>query len=216
MAVQVTINPAIRDALRRHRRKEVCHWTPAAKLPSVLKHGILCRRELDARGIDYEPHGYGRAGKEDEFAGHVCVSFLPSWGMMRRESGASAVIEMTSVVAAMKGAFYCPDNTARNDYEFDEVRTWTDIEHFEALFAGPTEWGLSNLQAEIWIPDGIPVEAFRNVYFRSDEDLEAALRACEPLAADLPRYLNFQVQKTKFPDPDYVAPGDLEWEDVPF
>lgn len=120
------------------------------------EHGILCRRELENRGIAYDPHGYGRAGKENDFAGHVCVSFLPSWGMMRRETGPAAVIEMPATIAAVEGAFYCPDNTARNDYEFSEVSTWTGVDRFEALFAGPAEWRPINLQSEIWIPDGIP------------------------------------------------------------
>lgn len=216
MTLQLKANSdAIREALRRHGRYEVFHWTPAARLPSVLEHGLLCRRELEARGIAYDPHGYGRAGKEEDFAAFVCVSFLPSWGMMRRETGPLAVIEMPSSIVAIDRSFYCPDNTARNDYEFEEVSLWTEMEHFEALFAGPNDWGLSNLQAEVWVPDGIPVDFFRTVYFRSEEDLQEALRACEPMASNLPRELNFRVKKTHFPDPEYEKPDELDWEDIP-
>lgn len=129
-----------RDALRRHGRREVFHWTPMSSLPSVLEHGILCRRDLDARNISYEPHGYGRAGKENDFAGHVCVSFYPHKGMMKSETGALAVIVMSSEVVITEGAFYCPQNTARSAYEFDELVSQSSIEHLEELFEGPDEW----------------------------------------------------------------------------
>jgi hypothetical protein len=217
MTLQLKANgDAIREALRRHGRRELYHWTPAAGLPSVLAQGLLCRRELEARHIAYDAHGYGRAGKEEDFAGFVCASFVPSWGMMRREIGPLAVIEMPSIIATADRSFYCPDNTARNDYEFDEVSTWTELEHFEAMFDNPNEWKLVNLQAEVWIPDGIPVDFFRTVYFRSDEDLQEALRACEPVAATLPRDVNFRVKVTHFPDPGYEKPDELDWEDIPF
>ena len=170
-------------ALARHRRPEVYHWTPAKRLPSVLQHGILCRRELNARGIAYDPHGYGRVGKEQDFYGHVCVSFYPQKGMMKSEAGTPAVIVMSSQVVIADGAFYCPQNTARADCEFDSLVACTSIDDLDALFEGPNEWRLRDWQAEVWIPDGIPVDQFREVWFRNKEDRDKAVAACAAVAS---------------------------------
>jgi len=67
----------ITASLARRNRRVVYHWTPVRLLPSVLAHGILCRRELQRRAISFDPHSYGAAGKAEDFAGHVCVSFHP-------------------------------------------------------------------------------------------------------------------------------------------
>ena len=204
---------AIREALARHRRGEVYHWTPAEQLPSVLQHGLLCRNQLDARGIGYRPHSYGRLGKAEEFAGHVCVSFFPQKGMMRSESGPPALIVLPGRVIAAEGAFYCPGNTARNEDDFDDLRLRTEVEHLEELFEGGDEWRLIDWQAEVWIPDGIPIDEFQAVYFRNEGDRDQAVRACAAVAAMLPRTIPFGVGKGwHFPEP----PTADELEDITF
>lgn len=178
------------------------HWTPARRLPSVLTHGILCRRELDARGIPYDPHSYGRAGKELDFAGHVCVSFHPHKGMMKgdTESGPPAVILMSSELVVTEGTFYCPENTAKSEYTFDALCGWTSVQHLDELFEGPTEWRLRDWQAEVWIPYGIPVEQFLRVWFRNKEERDQAVEACGNI--DLPMTLPFGVGPSwGFPSP---------------
>lgn len=206
----------LRQALKRHRRFEVFHWTLASQLPSILEHGLLCRRELEARRVAYEPHGYGRAGKDKEFADFICLSFLPHWGMMGRASGPVAVIELTSDVLTIEGTFYCPGNTARNDYNFDEVETWTKPEDLEDLFTGPDDFELVDRQAEVWVPDRIPVGAMKTVCFRNEADQDNALRACEEVAAKLTKDLAFQVKPGRFP-PAMERPADtLAIEDIPF
>ena len=101
---------------------------------SVIQNGILCRRELEAQGIAYDPHGYGRDGKEQDFAGHVCVSFYPQKGMMRFEPGPLMVIQMKSEVAITEGAFYSPQNTAKSEYEFSDLVNCTSVGDLDALF----------------------------------------------------------------------------------
>ena len=187
-----------RAALQRHKRPEVFHWTPATRLPSVLEHGILCRRELEARHIAYDPHGYGRSGKENDFVGHVCVSFYPQRGMMRGESGPPAVIVMTSAVVIIEGTFYCPENTAKAECEFDELVTHTSVEHLDELFEGPAEWKLRDWQAEVWIPNGLPVRVFSEVWFRNEAERDNAVAACAGLAATLPRTLRFMLARPWF------------------
>lgn len=186
-------------ALRRHGRRTVYHWTPAHCLPSVLQQGILCRRELEARRIGYCPHGYGRPGKELDFAGHVCVSFYPQRGMMRAETGAPAVIVMTSEVVAIEGTFYCPENTAKAEYEFDTLVMKTAVADLDELFEGPNEWRLKDWQAEVWIPEAIPVPSFSEIWFRTTEDRDAAVTACAGIAANLPHEIRF------------IAPGRIHF-----
>lgn len=202
---------AIVAALRRHTRSLLYHWSPTAAVPSVLQHGLLPRRELDARGIPYAPHGYGRAGKEVEFAGHVGLTFMPHWGMMRGESGPTAIFEIDASVVAIDGAFYCPDNTARNEYEFSDVSTWTTPAHLDDLFTGPTDWGLVSYQAEVWVPE-IPVEYIRTVHFRSVEDRDEVLTQVASIAAGLPRKMYFAVTPSKFPEPQPI----IDLDDLPF
>jgi hypothetical protein len=203
--------PAVLAGLRRHTRHVLYHWTPTSAVASVLQHGLLPRRELDARGIAYDPHGYGRAGKEDDFAGHVCLAFMPHWGMLSRASGPPAIIEIDASIVAIDGAFYSPDNTARNEYEFSEVSAWTTAAHLDDLFTGPTDWGLVSYQSEVWVP-AVPVEYIRMVHFRSEADRDEVLALLGSLATALPRKMYFAVTPSKFPEPQPI----IELDDLPF
>jgi ssDNA thymidine ADP-ribosyltransferase, DarT len=188
-----------RAALIRHNRLGVFHWTPMSRLLSVLEHGILCRRELEARGIVYDAHGYGREGKEQDFAGHVCVSFYPQKGMMRVEPGPLVLIEMRSEIVIWEGAFYSPQNTAKSEYEFSDLVNCTSVDDLDALFEGPTEWRLRDWQAEVWIPDGIPPDQFQKMWFRNRDERDQALEACASMASSLPTTLVFGIGPTWFP-----------------
>ena len=188
-----------RASLSRHNRKTVFHWTPVVRLASILEHGIVCRRELDGRGISYDLHGYGRAGKEQDFEGHVCVSFYPQKGMMKAEDGPLAVIEIDAEVVISEGAFHCPQNTAKSEYEFTEIIGWTGVNDLEDLFEGPNEWRLRDWQAEVWIPGEIPVDKFRAVWFRDAETRDRALESCSEVAPHLPTTLIFGVAPKWFP-----------------
>jgi hypothetical protein len=185
-----------RSALARHQRTEAFHWTPASQIPSILEHGILCRSKMDEQGISFTLHGYGRAGKENDFDGHVCVSFHPQKGMMRSETGALAVIVLDTDVVIIEGAFYCPQNTAKSEYEFDELVRRTSADHLDELFEGPNERRLVDWQAEVWIPDCIPVDYFREIWFRNKAERDATVNACSNIASRLPKTLHFRVGPT--------------------
>lgn len=218
-SVGLTLKPdeaAFTDALRRHRRFELFHWTLIDQLPTILQHGLLCRRELDGRGVSYEPHGYGRAGKEEEFAGYLCFSFLPHWGMMANASGPVAVIELTSRLVALEGAFFCPGNSARNDYDFDDLSRCTSVDDFDGLFTGLTDWDLVDRQAEVWVPSVVPVATFNSIYFRTNDDLEAALAICQPIADAMPETIYFQVKASKFPPALEPSADGAGVEDIVF
>jgi hypothetical protein len=207
---------SIKMVLARRGVGLVYHWTLAAQIPSILEYGLLCPRILQEWGIAHEAHGYGAAGKDVQFAGYVCLSFLPHWGMMSRASGPVAIIEMTSAVLMVDGTFYCPGNTARNDYDFDEVSTWTGEEHLEALFEDPTSYRVKDIQAEVWVPERIPVSAFRRVLFRSAEELDATREAARPIEPSLPKTLVFQVEARRFPPTIERGDDEIDIEDIPW
>ena len=179
--------PAIIAALRRHGRFLLYHWSPTAAVPSVLQYGLLPRRELDARGIPYSPHGYGRARKEVEFGGHVGLTFMPHWGMMRGEAGPTAIFEIDASVVAIDGAFYCPDNTARNEYEFSDVSTWTTSTHLDDLFDEACSTGALSAIRPKCGSRRFPINYIRTVHFRSVDDRDEVLTEVGPIAAGLPR-----------------------------
>lgn len=207
---------SIKRELARRGVGLVYHWTLASQIPSILEHGLLCPRLLQERGITYEAHGYGAAGKDVQFADYVCMSFLPHWGMMSRASGPVAIIEMTGVVLTIDETFYCPGNTARNDYDFDEVSNWTEQEHLEALFEDENTYRVRDIQAEVWVPEGVPVAAFRRVLFRSPEDLEATREAARSIEPSLPKTLGFQVAAHKFPPTIERRVEEIDIEDIPW
>jgi hypothetical protein len=207
---------AIREELRRRGVGRVYHWTLASQIPSILQHGLVCPRDLQARSIKYETHGYGTVGKDKQFAGFIVLSFLPHWGMMARATGPTAIIEMTSAVLAIDGTFYCPGNSARNDYVFDEVSTWTQLDDLQDLFEGPDGYRVKDIQAEVWIPGTVPVSAFRRVLFRTEGDLNATYAASSHLQGTLPRELVFQIEARRFPPAMEERAETIDLEDIDF
>jgi hypothetical protein len=125
--------------------------------------------------------------------------------MMSRATGPTAVLEIRATVVLADGAFFCPDNTARNDYDFAEVSSWTSSQHLDDMFAGPTDWKSADYQAEIWVPDGIAVDDIPTVYFRSEEDRDAVINAMGSLADSLPQTVFFGVRSSQFPQARPVA-----------
>jgi hypothetical protein len=170
---------------------------------------------MDRRRIAYDPHSYGAIGKELDFQGHVCVSFHPHKGMMKNESGPTALIEIPSRIVALEGAFYSPENTAKSEYDFDEVSQRTALEDLDSLFEGPDVWRLVDWQAEVWIPDGIPVAEFERVLFRNREDLDEALEASRGIELDRDSNLTFAVGKPwMFPTPAVAAEVIVDAEEI--
>lgn len=207
---------SIKMELARRGLGLVYHWSLASQIPSILEHGLLCPRALQERGIAYEAHGYGAADKDRQFSGYVCLSFLPHWGMMSRASRPVAIIEMASAVLTIDGTFYCLGNTARNDYDFAEVSTWTGQEHLEALFEDATSRRVKDIQAEVWVPERIPVSAFRRVLFRNKQELEATRESAREIEPSLPKTLVFQVEAHRFPQAIEREVHEIDIEDIPW
>jgi hypothetical protein len=111
--------------------------------------------------------------------------------MMRAETGPTAVIVMSSQIVITEGTFYCPENTAKAVYEFDELVNNTTVDYLDNLFVGPTDFGLKDWQAEVWIPDGILPTEFTQIWFRNEAERDTAVEACAGFAANLPKPIQF-------------------------
>lgn len=188
--------------LGRNRHGPVYHWTGLSNIRSILEHGILCRHRLREKGIAFSEHGYGRAGKDLQFDHYVCVSLYPQKGMMRRETGPLALLEVQPALLYVDRAFYCPGNSARNEYDFDELVAKTELVHLEELFEGPGEWRLKDWQAEIWVPEFIAAGDIIRISFATDAIRQRAAEMCEDVA--LAKDVIFAVQQRHFPEP--IAP----------
>jgi len=160
----------------------------------------------------FAEHGYGRVGKALQFDHYVCVSLYPQKGMMRRETGPLSLLEVRPELLYVEGSFYCPGNSARNDYEFDELVGKTELAHLEDLFEGPGEWKLRDWQAEIWIPEYIAAGDIIRVSFATDAIRQRAVELCQdvPLAKDVV----FAVEQRHFPEP--IPPEQEVEEDEGF
>ncbi len=201
-------------ALRRHdRHKPAFHWTPLSNLPGVLQRGILCRSILEKIGLAFTSHGYGNDQKEAQFAGHVCISLYPQKGMMRRATEPQALFEVKPELLYVDGSFYCPGNSARNEYQFDELVTKNSVADLEDLFEGPNEWRLKDWQAEIWIPGYIASGDIVRVLFATEKIRQQAVEVCKDVAAGLTKDFDFAVGASwHFPEPEPAPEVEMEQE----
>lgn len=180
------------------------HFTRIAALPSILRTGgIMCRALLEANGISFVGHGWGRAGKDEEFADYICCGFLPPWGMMHREADPICVVEVSASLISRPGTLFCPDNSAFNHFTLEGLKAASDAASFDAMFPNQTTYKTSSHQAEVLVHRSIPLTDFRVIHFRSDPERKAALAQLHGIRipasqrAALP--LNFKVTPEHFP-----------------
>jgi len=129
--------------------------------------------------------------------------------MMKNEGGPSALIELPSRLVAIEGAFYCPENTAKSEYDFETASQRTGAEHLDELFTGQDQWWLVDWQAEVWIPGGLPVSEFRRVLFRNKAERDEALEGSRGIQLDRESTLPFAIGTDwMFPTPPPVLDVD--------
>lgn len=212
-------------ALRRHgRQKPAFHWTPLSNLRGILQRGILCRSRLQTLGLKYTRHGYGTAGKEAQFGEYVCISLYPQKGMMQRATEPQALFEVRPELIYVEGVFYCPGNSAKNEYQFDDLVQKTTVADLDELFEGPNEWRLKDWQAEIWVPGYIAAGDIVRVNFANERIRDQAVDLCKDITGSLPKDFEFAVGADwHFPEPPELEPEvpddeayELEEEEDPF
>jgi hypothetical protein len=152
---------------------------------------------MEERSIPYTPHSYGSERKAREFGGHVCASFYPQMGMMRTMTEAQALLLLDPELLCVEGTFFCPENTAKTEYEFATCCHWTAASDLDDLFENPASDWLKDWQAEIWIPDGAAVADIQKVRFASIEIGRRAEQLCDGI--DLEHDVVFEVDSRGFP-----------------
>jgi hypothetical protein len=102
----------------------------------------------------------------------------------------------------VEGSFYCPGNSARNEYEFDDLVKKTTVADLEELFEGPDAWRLKDWQAEIWIPGYIAAGDIVRVLFANEQVRQQASELCKDIAGALPKEVEFAIgENWHFPEP---------------
>ena len=93
------------------RRKISCflHYTPVKNLPSILRYGILSRKQMELREI--RPvlyHGWGKKWKElDDF---ICLSIVPPKGMIDRTKEAQVALGICPSIIGYSQSYFSPIN----------------------------------------------------------------------------------------------------------
>lgn len=165
----------IRASVERREIKGIYHYTAITNLPSIIREeGLLSRAEMDARGIVYVGHGWGRPGKEQELEDYVCCSFVPHWGMLRKETEPQGVLELSPDLIWRKGTIFCPDNSASNEFNLDMLRDNNTVETFDAMFNSPDISFPTPYQCEVLGYREISLKHLRAIHFRTTEEKDYA------------------------------------------
>ncbi len=196
--------PGIRDELQSRGVSRLCHFTPIANLPSIFgRGGIHSVAQARERDVPLRPMD---AGRWDGQLGHVSASIeFPNAFLMRRYGHVpipgrprerwvpTAVLDIEPFSIDWTNVLFSPVNaaTASGDY------LGSSVAHFRSLFdsAVPnpncpprqqrhTRSCPTDLQAEVMIAGGVPVEAIRRVFVERELDEEdvRAMRLPVPVA----------------------------------
>ena len=134
---------------------------------------------------------------QQHFAGHVCISFYPQLGMMRRQNEPQALLVLPTDLVCVAGTFFVPANSARAEFSFDECCQWTTVDDLEDLFEAADSHRLKDWQAEVWVPDGVASADISKVKFVSMKVAKDAVAACEGIEAH--EKTVFEVDPWRFP-----------------
>ena len=149
------------------------HYTDTENLPSILSVGALfSRSEMNARGIAYVGHGWGRAGKEEELGDYICCGFRPNWGMLRREGAPQAVLQLLPRLVWRAGTLFCRGNSASNEFDLATLMGNTTLEAFDAMFDSPYSNFPVPYDCEALVYRVISMRNLLRVHFQTEAQLE--------------------------------------------
>jgi hypothetical protein len=172
----------LRASVERRGIIRLYHYTASINLRSILAHGaVYSRAQMNARGIAFTGHGWGRAGKDEELSDYICCSFVPHWGMISRETETQAVLAFRADLVWRAGTLFCPGNSASNEFDINTLTADTTVNAFDALFDNPNGSWPRPYQCEVLVRDEIPLDSLIRVNFQSVADQEAALEQVKHL-----------------------------------
>lgn len=169
-----------KEIIRDREIKRLCHFTPAKNLESILQNGILCSEKVPSEiWIDEE--------RFDGKTGYVCTSiqypnvYYLNNAIQRLEIPIQnwVIIEIDPYIIDEETLF-SPSNAATKYGKYIKQ----GVEGFSRLFdeSVPNRDGSRNrnsnwlnnattdIQAEVLIPDAVPVEAIKGVVFHEEYD----------------------------------------------
>jgi len=143
--------PDIKDfqsTLKRRGINYFYHYSCQENLDSILKHGILSRKELNTRKIKpVELHGWGHKFREMEDM--ICLCFTPPQGMLRKYKHSFIAFAISSEIAGYEDVFFSPTNSAKDIMVTDDILSRESIDAFEELFHHDDGIYLKSPMAEI-------------------------------------------------------------------
>ena len=149
------------------------HYTAIDNLPSILGVGaLLSRSEMQARGITYIGHGWGRAGKDEELRDYICCGFRPNWGMLRREVAPQAVLQLMPRLLWRAGTLFCRGNSASNEFDLAGLLESATLIAFEAMFDSPYSNFPVPYDCEALVYRVISMRNLIRVHFQTEAHLE--------------------------------------------
>lgn len=154
------------DSLSRREITYFLHYTPVKNLPSILKHGILSRKQMQLREI--KPvlyHGWGK--KWNSMDDYICLSLIPPKNMIEKTKEPQAALLIHPSIIGQEKTFFSPINSATETIEVEEIFSRDNLEAFEDLFRYEEGAQLRNDYAEILVKDYIAIPNITGICFQS-------------------------------------------------
>jgi hypothetical protein len=171
----------IRNRLQREQIECLYHWTNLVNLPVIRQAGALCSKQT-LQDLDLwpppKPGGEGVSWSQDRRHGNwdkVGLNFTPHTPMAhrRKERGDHLCFFIVSTeVATWQDVWFTDTNAASNDHTQKVGLPGLDLIDFSAIRGNPRfgdlyGWKLP-VQAEVLVPDRIPLNNVKRVVFISE------------------------------------------------
>ncbi|HEX76916.1 MAG TPA: DUF4433 domain-containing protein [Dehalococcoidia bacterium] len=169
----------LQQSIQRRGIESIYHYTALENLPVIFKHGgLFSRAERRKRDIQAREHSWGRSGREIEFRDYISCSLDPPYGMIEREQGNLALLEINPLLICNDDTLFCPAWSSFDKFDLDYLRQKNTPADFDNLFPNPTSSEPRFLGAEILIKTHVPILEVKTVYFQEDRFRDQALLEC--------------------------------------
>ena len=170
----------------------IIHFTQATNLPNILRYGLLCRKSLEEREINYVFNDRARIDKHTEA---ICTSIsYPNYKMLYKYITNDplinwAVILLDASLLWKLDCAFCQHNAASNEVTRIPLQERKMFSALELMFNDlPKRQKLqlpdnypTNPQAEVLVFEPIPIEYIQEVHLKQNsEELIAELKNINP------------------------------------
>lgn len=153
---------------------ELCHIASAHELPQIARDGALLSA-FQQGSMHGSVAGHGHGNKDGFTRGFVCLSYRPAWYLCTKPQVPELAILVIDAATAVHqaGATFSPANSAGAAVSEAALRSGDNLaprvdERFAACFTSKRP----NDQAEVLVPDELPLSAVKRVIFCDAEAME--------------------------------------------